>query len=275
VRVVDHSRELNENYLIQKISAKQKAENFWEYSVSACSSLFGITEFLQLLLKRSVKLYVDEEAIVYIVVNIYETISLLDEYNLTIKPSVYRTSTIERHVFRFLSDYGERTNTGEFINIHTKRDTTITDGKAEFIKNSAYNDKSALQLSLTDKATSIVSVISRYRYKLNPNADYRFTAWIKKIITDTETNAEIKIVIHEYNQRVGGGEVAAQAITDTVDSHRYRNIGQTFIASGNWYEIEFVGNGFEGEVEFGNVRLEDMSMEVVENVGYANFAETN
>ncbi|MDR3169293.1 MAG: hypothetical protein LBU27_06125 [Candidatus Peribacteria bacterium] len=111
VKVVDPSRELDETYLIQKISAKQKAENFREYTVSACSSLFGITEFLQLLLKRSVKLYVDEEAIVYIVVNVDETISLLDELNLEIKPNVYKTGTIERHVFRFLSDFGSRDTT--------------------------------------------------------------------------------------------------------------------------------------------------------------------
>ncbi|MDR3169292.1 MAG: hypothetical protein LBU27_06120 [Candidatus Peribacteria bacterium] len=95
------------------------------------------------------------------------------------------------------------------------------------------------------------------------------------MITDTETGAEIKVVIHEYAQRVGGTEVATQVLTDTIETHRYRNIGQTFIATGSRYELEFVASGFEGVVEFGNVWLEDMSMEVIENVGVADFAEAS
>lgn len=69
--------------MIQKVTRSAKNIDYWSYSVIASSTLFGITEFLQLLLKRSDRWEVDASELVDIVQNIDEVITLQDQYTFS------------------------------------------------------------------------------------------------------------------------------------------------------------------------------------------------
>ena len=93
--VIDTARGINEKLLIQKVSWNSKSLSYRSYSVTASTTLFGITEFLQLLLKKSSKFDIDESDIVNVIVNIDEVITLQDAYVFEKKSSIFRAGTID------------------------------------------------------------------------------------------------------------------------------------------------------------------------------------
>ena len=80
VLIQDSNRGINASYIIQKVSRTQTTPGRWMYQVQAGSTMFGLIEFFQLLLRRSEKLLIDVSEIVDVVKNIDETIILTDYY---------------------------------------------------------------------------------------------------------------------------------------------------------------------------------------------------
>lgn len=93
--VIDTDRWINDSYLIQKVTRSSRSGSYWTYNVTISSTLFGITEFLQLLLKRSDKWEVDASEIVDIVQNVDEVITIQDNYSFDIVDNTYYAWTID------------------------------------------------------------------------------------------------------------------------------------------------------------------------------------
>lgn len=89
IRIVDSSRGIDQEFLIQKVSKSSKLNELWTYSVDCGSTMFGLVEFFQLLLKRSEKLLIDVSEIVDIVQNIDEVLVLTDVWTFAVKPNVF------------------------------------------------------------------------------------------------------------------------------------------------------------------------------------------
>jgi hypothetical protein len=84
--ITDTNRGLNNQpFVIQQVGAKQKIGWRFNYTISAGSSLYGLTEFFQYLLKQTAKTEIDENEVVDIVVSDDEVMAISDNYVFTHK----------------------------------------------------------------------------------------------------------------------------------------------------------------------------------------------
>jgi hypothetical protein len=71
---------MDDSFVIQKVDRTQKTNGVWQYSVMAGTSMFGLTEFFQLLLRRSEKMVIDVSELVDVVKSIDEEIVVTDSW---------------------------------------------------------------------------------------------------------------------------------------------------------------------------------------------------
>lgn len=112
INIKDTARDIDDQFLIQKVRVKSKQNEKWIYDVQASSTMFGIIEFMQLLLKRSEKLLIDVSEIVDIVQNIDETITIKENYSFTHTPVVYYAGDLQRQYWQFVYESGSTTSDG-------------------------------------------------------------------------------------------------------------------------------------------------------------------
>lgn len=74
IEIVDAGRGIDESYLIQQITAKQKYGERYVYKVKCASTLFGIVEFLQMLLEKQDDLLADTDDFIDKLKNVNEKI---------------------------------------------------------------------------------------------------------------------------------------------------------------------------------------------------------
>lgn len=89
IHITDTSRGIDTDFLIQKVNRKSKKGAISLYTISCSSTMFGLIEFFQLLLKRTSNLLVDIQELVDIVVNDDETISITDTVNTLVQTNVF------------------------------------------------------------------------------------------------------------------------------------------------------------------------------------------
>lgn len=89
IHITDSSRGIDDDFLIQKVWKASKENERWRYTISAGSTMFGLIEFFQMLLKKTDDLNVDVNEQVDIVKNIDETLEIEDVYTFTQKTDVF------------------------------------------------------------------------------------------------------------------------------------------------------------------------------------------
>ena len=85
----------NEQYLIQSVSYSSRNDDYRTYRVQASTTLFWLTEFFQLLLKKSDRREVDASELVDIVQNVDEVIVIEDDIVPTVSPDIFTAWSIE------------------------------------------------------------------------------------------------------------------------------------------------------------------------------------
>ena len=84
--ITDINRGLNaQPFVIQQVSVKQKSDDRFTYSITAGSTLYGITDFFQYLLKKTADTAIDENEMVDIVITDDEVLQIADNYVFTHK----------------------------------------------------------------------------------------------------------------------------------------------------------------------------------------------
>lgn len=79
IHIVDPIYDIDDDFVIQKLSMKTKGiDGSFHYTVEAGTSLFGLIEFFQLLLKRSSKEAVDVSELIDIIYPVDETLIITD-----------------------------------------------------------------------------------------------------------------------------------------------------------------------------------------------------
>lgn len=82
VRIKDTNRGIDSNFVIQKVTRSQKTSGRWSYQIQAGSTMFGLIEFFQLLLRRSDTMLIDVSEIVDVVKTIDEVVSIGEVYRV-------------------------------------------------------------------------------------------------------------------------------------------------------------------------------------------------
>lgn len=86
IYITDTNRGLNKQpFVIQQVNAKQKIGGRFTYSITAGSSLYGLTEFFQYLLQQTGKTEIDENEVVDVVITNDEVMTIADNYIFTHK----------------------------------------------------------------------------------------------------------------------------------------------------------------------------------------------
>ena len=82
------TRDLNQTFVIQKVTLKEVEQGENKYSIVASSLLFGIIELLQQLLKQGRKLEVDDDAIIYNIVSPAEILEITDAISTAVNDNL-------------------------------------------------------------------------------------------------------------------------------------------------------------------------------------------
>lgn len=90
IHIQDTTYNIDADFAIQKVDKKQKdfSGNF-TYSVSCGSTMYGLTEFLQYLLKKSTTENIDASELVDVVQTVDETLIIIDAWITKKKPNVF------------------------------------------------------------------------------------------------------------------------------------------------------------------------------------------
>jgi hypothetical protein len=85
IRIIDTGsmRNINQDFLIQRVQTDIYAGQYSRYKVKAASSLFGVTELIHRLLKRDESLFVDENATVRKIALFQERLAFTESYQIT------------------------------------------------------------------------------------------------------------------------------------------------------------------------------------------------
>jgi EamA domain-containing membrane protein RarD len=95
IRITDTTkRNINQDFLIQRVSQEIKAGIVSQFKIVASSTLFGIIELLQQLLKKQQDLEVDENELVENIIDVYETCTLSETFSRVLASQQTETCTI-------------------------------------------------------------------------------------------------------------------------------------------------------------------------------------
>lgn len=111
IRIQDTSRSLDSVFLIQRVVRNSVDGAKSIYSVDCASTMFGLIEFFQYLLKQSWKLSDDASELVDIVINTDETITLTFNTVFTQKSETFLAWSVEKKVFDFVEEVWTVTDT--------------------------------------------------------------------------------------------------------------------------------------------------------------------
>lgn len=111
IHITDTARSIDADFVIQKINRKSVKGAIATYSVTCGSTMFGLIEFFQLLLKRTSNLLIDIQELVDIVVNDDETITIGDVVNTTKQTNEFTAASKYIQWVDFTYNAGSRTHT--------------------------------------------------------------------------------------------------------------------------------------------------------------------
>lgn len=289
IRVTDANRGIDDDYLIQKVSRRSKEGARSEYKVDCASTMFGIIEFFQLLLKKSRKNAVDLSELVDIVVNQDETITITPTLLFTKKDvEVTAASVMAAKWWDFIETDWSRNNTGRILNpnrrINNMWKATITANTTStvwFDAASDYNTSKALfinTLSYSGGAAGKYAQASLLqRVAVNALTDYKFSAWIQNKISDGLVGGiGLTIELVEYADFTGWSPLAVSMLvawlTDYQDFTHY-NDTITTQATTAYIDIVVRVDESVGKISVGDILLEELATESQTNPGIASFCE--
>lgn len=282
ISVVHAERGIDDSFLVQQIQKAQKGKSsYFEYKVTASSTLFGITELMQLLLKKTERLFINEDAIVYIVKNASETIVIEDSVELTQKDDEFRTASVSKRRRQFAWVIGSVTNNDWYLwNSQHWRQAVFSWSEtwtAEFDSTTWHNSWNSLKITAdTWWASKEIKVQWTRHYSMNWNTTHTFSWYINVwTLTNTTWNTKVSIELQEYDS--SKNLLQTQIIGD-LDSENYwtkYNIDFTSHTNTNSYKLAFVVKECAWVVEFADVVVEDTwTTETVTNPAFTDFSQT-
>lgn len=286
IHITDSSRGIDEEYLIQKITAKPRSDDRFTYAVTAGSTLFGIIEFFQYLLKKSEKEINDENERVDIVLNEDETIEIDDAYLFTQKSSTFLAGERSMKWWDFVAEQGSQTvngtlkgSNGEFSNFYAE----FGGGETGTIQFTTGDDNDTKELRITTAVGGTgkyAEARNIYRFPIKAATAYEFSAWLQILsaFTNQGTGAGVTITLKEYSAAIGGSVLATNTLTSAQVAAQLwnrKNIAFTSHASAAYAELHISIDAAIGTVSVSDILLMETAAETVPNAGIASFSQAS
>jgi hypothetical protein len=282
IGIEDTDRGISEDFLIQKVQLSQKTDERFKYKVTCGSTMFGLIEFFQLLLKQTGKLIIDVAEIVDIVQNIDEVISIDELYSFISKSTTSKTGTRQVYKYDFIQLAGSRTTSGWLMNQPYKTQWQATfagteTGTLEIDKASRYNDGSALKLTTSTGGTSNSLTASlTVRPSLKASTDFDLSADIE-ILSELAGGNGFTIRLKEYAAKTGGAALATTNIVSGISAIQdFTDHATTFTsnASTGYYDIEAIIDESTGSVSISDIIVSEIAADPLSDVAVTDFCET-
>jgi len=287
INIVDVDRGINENYLIQKISAKQKAKDYFVYNVQAGTTLFGMIEFFQLLLnsRDNAGNIIDKSETVDIVENVDEILTLTESYSFAQKTTPFKVANKENKRLEFnsllvnsIASNGYVTNEATLYGTTYRNDLygkfTSAVGSIALNNTLNYTDEKQIQLVKTSGTT-----VSSYTALLDvkPSTIYRIGYWLKIVSNGGAGNTLIKVKEYEY-QPVEYIEIintTIKTIANTDIQEDYKYFYYDLITNTNTDKIRFfIEASNDISLSIADIRIDPtVEVETQTNAGVVGFCE--
>lgn len=288
--ITDVNRSVAQNFLIQRIDYKQLMQDRFTITVTAASTMFGIVEFFQMLLKRALKVEESPSDFLQIILNQDEEITITDAFTYTHKNKTFTAALVDKRRILFTGDSGSAAASGRiFANSLYGLPSYVSDWYANFIGSESGTIQFASAPYNTGKELKITSTVggsgkeARAQQVLflpgYATTVYTIDAWIRVNAAMTNVSSGgAKLVIKEYGAQGPGGTVLAtnvivSGLTAKQDSVHYQ---ATFTSNSS---TAFLGIEFSIYQAIGVAALSDMLItptktETQTNPAIASFANT-
>lgn len=244
IHITDSSRGIDQDFLIQQVRASKYNNDRFTYSITAGTTLFGIVEFLQYLLKKSVSIDSDTHELVDVVVNVDDEMTITDDADYTHHDKDATAASRLVKWFDFLAEEGAVTETGEIYTVGidaTEKKRSLWYGnftdETGTIQFTASNHNNGKELRITTAVGGTGKEAKARLIQRMPvldSTDYTVRAWLQILsaLTNQGTGAGAKLVVKEY----------ADATTSTVLATNTIFTAKTAIQDFNPYELTFTTN---------------------------------
>jgi hypothetical protein len=184
IRIQDTSRSLDSEFLIQRVVRNSVDGAKSQYSVDCSSTMFGLIEFFQYLLKQSGKLSDDASELVDIVINADETITLTFSAVFTQKSETFLAWSVEKKVFDFIGDEWTVSDTWPIWTSEIRKATKTAGATwTAWFWSSNHNNWKEMFVNVTASAASqYMSVELNSLLVAKPSTDYIATARIENLV---------------------------------------------------------------------------------------------
>lgn len=281
--ITDSSRTISaEGFLIQSITWRQKFGSRFTYQVKASTTLFGLIEFIQMLLKRGSKLSTEPSELVDTILNVDEEIVLTPSFTLTAKNKVVYAALKKLQTIDFVGLTGNISATGLIDAALTKQWYMeligSETGSARF-DTSRHNNNAELRLtSAVGGNGKELQVRSVYRLAAVPNTLYTIDAWteIQTALSGLGTGGGFQLVVKEWANQSGGSALASNTIFSAISAvHDFtkRTASFTTNASTAWISIEISNYRAIGTARIADVKITPATAETATLPGIASFSQ--
>jgi len=223
----------NEQYLIQSVSYSSRNDDYRTYRVQASTTLFWLTEFFQLLLKKSDRREVDASELVDIVENVNEVIVIGDTVTPAINPDTYTAWSIEEKHWDFIHQRSKNYNLASQNN--WKRDNDV------YTENKWAGAKASTDMMFDEPFLICETRKWKPRDPVNNDIFFGFELWTNKIFA-----SHVAVDDKEWNSQrameFSSGYISLSNPTPTLDERTVFFEHKPNKASGNsvifsWYWI--------------------------------------
>ena len=251
IRILDTDRGIDDKYLIQKITRKQKAKDYFVFSVQAGTTLFGMIEFFQLLLnsRDNAGNVIDKSETVDIVENVDEIITLQENYVFTQKTAPFKVASKENKRLEFNSLSANTRTTSGYVSsensiygITLRNDLycnfTSAVGSVSLSNINNYTDEKQIQIIKTS-GTKIE--VWSWLLDIKANTEYKLGFWLKILSNGGTGNTTIKIKEYEL-QAIQFLEIASnniKVISNTDMQEDYKYFSGNFTTGANTDKVRF------------------------------------
>lgn len=278
VTITDSKRDIDDEFLIQRVTTKHVWDSFFEYNVTAASTLFGITEFLQMLLRRASNLFLDQDSIVFIVVNQDETIVFQDIATLTVHIEQFKAWLLHRKDRDFQRESGVQILAwiGNIKNSNrVLQYTWWQTGELSFDASTNHNNWKAMQIT-TDTAVWSLRTLQYILWNLKPSKNYTMEYWVEWLSLPTLwTLPELRLVIEELDTNkalLATHNLPAQLV---VQDFKHYILPFTSNASSVYYRVSIIAENYIGVFQIADIKLYEVDTDVVVNPWVASFSQAS
>lgn len=281
IPVTDSSRGLTaEQFLIQSVNWTQTYGSRFSYSVIASSTLFGLIEFIQMLLRRSSNISINPSELVDTILNLDEEITITPVFTFTQKDKVVYATLRKKQVMDFINLSGSVTADGT-IDAGKQWHAAFTGsetGTAQFTT-SRHNNNAELRLTTAvGGAGKELLVKTSFRRTAVASTLYTVDAWteIQTALSNLGSGGGFKMVVKEWSAKTGGTALATNTIFSGISSvHDFtkRTASFTTNASTAWISIEISMYEAIGTARIADVTLTPSTTETATLPGIASFSQ--